>query len=118
MAAAAKKIQLALSLRIPLTRDRAIYCGTALGGAEYETGGVALEEDATNSRVPMPAHWDYLKIDSPTLVSTFVSPNKIKLSAETTVGTSTETGLSEYKSAANMAAAIPAGTPFFGVGAS
>jgi hypothetical protein len=116
MAAGAHAIQLTVTEKIPLRNGRAIYFGTAEGGSEYSTGGVEVEEEATNSRYPLPKRFDMLAISAAGLVSQFVSPNKLKLFAEQTVGTSTETALAQYKANASMATAVPAGTPFWGIG--
>lgn len=122
MAAAAKHVQLTITSKIPIGGGRAIYAGTALGGTEYETGGTSVEAEATNSRYAMPERWDTLNVGPSAaagagLLSTwFAQAQKLKLFALTTVATSTETGLSEFKTAATMATAIPAGTPFWGIG--
>lgn len=116
MAVAVGEVQLTCTTKVPLGGNRALYVGTAQGGTEYPTGGAAIGEEATNQRFKPPEKWDYLHVDTLGLLSQFISPNKLKLLAETTVATSTETPLSELKSKATMATAIPAGTPFYGIG--
>lgn len=115
MAIAVGEIQLTLTARIPIGSGRAIYFGTATGGTEYPTGGATLGEEPTNSRYKLPEKLDFFRCDALGLISAFVAPNKVKLFAETTVATSTETPLSELKSKATMATAV-AGVPFMAIG--
>lgn len=118
MAAANEVVTLNITQKLgPIEGGRSIYVGTATGGSEYKTGGMVLAEEA-GSRFVLPQRWDWLQVEALGLVSRFVSPNLLKLFAETTVAVSTETGLSELKSAATSATAIPAGTPFIGIGIS
>lgn len=114
MAAANEVLKLAVTEKIPLTKGRAIYLGTATGGSEYKTGGVEIVEE-TESRYKVPARIDMLTTAGLGLISAFVKPNLVKFFAEQTVGTSTETGLAEYKSGASLATAINA-VPFFAIG--
>lgn len=115
MAVAVGEAQLTITDKIDLPLGLSLYFGTATGGTEYPTGGATLGEEATNSRYKLPERWLYFKVDALGLMSVFARPNKLKLFAETTVGTSTETGLSELKNKATMATALAA-APFFGFG--
>lgn len=123
MAVAANEVQAIVSQRWPIGSGRAIYVGTCQGGTGYATGGAVMSgggqanEEANGSRHKFPEKVDYVSIGAP-LGSAVAGPNgnKVKLFAETTVGVSTETPLSELKNAATMATAIPAGTPFMAIG--
>jgi len=115
MAAAAHKIQVTITDKIPLENGRALYIGTCEGGTGYETGGVALEEEATNSRHKLPARFDSVTVNG-LLPSQFVKGTQlVKLLAVNTV-TAKKSGLVEYENGETMAALVPAGTPFQGIG--
>ena len=115
MAAAAHKIQVIVTDKIPLENGRAMYLGTALGGAEYETGGAALEADTTNSRFALPERFDSVRIDG-LMAGQFVKgTQKYKLLAVGTV-TNKKSGFVEYENGETAATPIPAGTPFQGIG--
>lgn len=117
MAVGANEIQLTITDRIPIGQGLARYYGVCAGGTGYATGGATLGEEPTNSRYPIPSRFRELSVSALGLVSKFVpGTGKVQLLAETTVGTSTETPLSELKNAATMATGIPAGTPFSAVG--
>lgn len=113
MAAPAKKIEVSLQTKIPIGSGRAFYLGTALGGAEYVTGGVTFANE-TGARYAPPEKFDYVWIGGGVIAAAVT--NLVKIFAETTVATSTETPLTEFKSAATLATPIPAGTPIMILG--
>lgn len=114
MAVAVGEAQATVDQRFPIGHGRAIYIGRITGGTEYPTGGATLA-DSGAGRYALPEKLDFLSVQPLGLTAQFVAPAKLKLFAETTVGTSTETGLSEYKSKATMATALAA-APFFAIG--
>lgn len=114
MAVAVGEAQATCDEQIPIGRGRAIYIGRLTGGTEYPTGGATLG-DSGAGRYTLPSKIDIFSVQPLGLTSQFVQPNKLKLFAETTVGTSTETGLSELKSKATMATALAA-APFWCIG--
>jgi hypothetical protein len=115
MAAAAKKVQLTVTQKTLLGGGLAIYEGTAEGGTGYETGGVTLEEEATNSRYKLPEKWVYFTVQGGLLAQWVAAAQKLKLLAVNTV-TAKKSGFVEYENGETMATLLPAGTPFFGIG--
>lgn len=116
MAVAVGEAQVTVTSKTLLTTGGSLYQGTITGGTEYPTGGATLAADP-ESRFSLPEKLDYLNVSPAGLTARFVAPNKLKLFAETTVGTSTETALSELKSKATMATALAA-APFIAFGPS
>lgn len=114
MAVAVGGIQLTGLQKDLIGGNRAIYTGVATGGTEYPTGGATLEVEP-EERIKLPEKFDIVQIGALGLLAVFVAPNKIKLFAEQTVGTSTETALAELKAKATMATAVAA-VPFFAIG--
>lgn len=114
MAVAVGEGQVTVTTKIGLTNSRAMYIGTITGGTEYPTGGATLAAN-TESRYALPEKLDFASVTPLGMTAQFVAPNKLKLFAETTVGTSTETPLSELKSKATMATALAA-APFWAIG--
>jgi hypothetical protein len=113
MAASAKKVQLTVTGRVgPLEGGRCLYWGTAEGGTEYVTGGVEVEEEATNSRFKMPAKWDQLQVGQKLPNEWFPISQLLRVYA----GAATEAAYAQIAAAKTMATAIPAGTPFWGIG--
>jgi hypothetical protein len=115
MAAAAHKIQITVTDKVPLGNGRALYLGTALGGAEYEAGGAALEEEATNSRFKLPERLDNVVISGLMQGQWVKGTQKYKLLANAAV-TAKKTGFVEYEAGETAATPIPAGTPFQAIG--
>lgn len=115
MAAAAHTIQLTVNEKIPVGKGRALYLGTAEGGTGYETGGVAVAEEPTNSRYSMPARFDNLNVQGLLVSQWTPKPQLLKLLANNTV-TAKKSGFVEYENGETMATLVPAGTPFWGIG--
>lgn len=116
MAVGVGEVQMTVTGKVEIGKGRAIYFGTATGGTEYPTGGATLGEEPTNSRFKLPEKLDFLQVATLGLLTRFLpGTQKLQLLAETTVGTSTETPLSELKSKATMATAL-SGAPFFAIG--
>lgn len=116
MAVAVGEAQVTITKKTLLFTGGSLYQGVVTGGTEYPTGGATIAA-STESRYSLPEKLDWCQVSPTGLTAQFVAPNKLKLFAETTVGTSTETGLSEYKSKATMATAL-AGAPFIAIGPS
>lgn len=116
MAVAVGEAQVTVIKKTLLPTGGSLYMGVVTGGTEYPTGGATLKA-SEESRYALPEKLDWAQVSPLGLTSQYVAPNKLKLFAETTVGTSTETALSELKSKATMATAL-AGAPFIGIGPS
>jgi len=116
MAVAVGEAQATVVKKTLLPTGGSMYIGTITGGTEYPTGGATLKA-SEESRYSLPEKIDWLSCNPLGLTAQYVSPNKLKLFAETTVGTSTETPLSELKSKATMATALAA-APFVAIGPS
>lgn len=116
MAVAVGEAQVTITKKTLLTTGGSEYFGTVTGGTEYPTGGATLGTNP-ESRYTLPEKLDSFIVSPLGLTAQFVAPNKVKLFAETTVGTSTETALSELKSKATMATGLAA-APFRAVGPS
>jgi hypothetical protein len=113
MAATAKAVQLTVTNRFgPFENGRSLYVGTAEGGTEYVTGGVPVEEEPTNSRFKMPSKWDQLAIGQKLPNEWFASSQLLRIYAVA----ASEVALAQIAAAKTMASAIPAGTPFWGIG--
>lgn len=116
MAVAVGEAQVTVTKKTLLPTGGSMYIGTVTGGTEYPTGGATLKA-SEESRYALPEKLDWVQVSPLGLAAQYVSPNKLKLFAETTVATSTETPFSELKSKATMATAL-AGAPFVGIGPS
>lgn len=116
MAVAVGEAQVTITQKTLLPTGGSLYVGVITGGTEYPTGGATLAANP-ESRYSLPEKLDYLQVSPLGLTAQFVAPNKLKLFAETTVGTSTETALSELKTKTTMATAL-AGAPFIAIGPS
>ena len=111
MAAGANEVQLTITAKVPLTNGRAMYFGTAEGGSSYPTGGATIGEEATNTRAKVPGRWDWM-------AGAFGLPAYIKEATKLKIlaVAASEAAEVELANGKTMATAIPAGTPFWGVG--
>jgi hypothetical protein len=115
MAVAVGEAQVTVTKKTLLSNSSlSLYVGTVTGGTEYPTGGATIGTNP-ESRYSLPEKLDSFDVKPTGLTAQLVSGNKLKLFAETTVGTSTETALSELKSKATMATALAA-APFTAIG--